>query len=134
MIVVDSSVWIDFLKGMATPHVSELIELTRSEHDVALNGPILTEVLRGFNSDSDADRISQHLHQFTILEPESTVEYSRAARLYRQARAKGITVSGLGDLLVASACISNQAWLLHNDRDFDLLATVSDLKIWQPPA
>ena len=113
---------------------SELVELAGSDHDVALTGSILTEVLRGCDSDSEAEQIGQHLLNFTVLEPESELEYLRAAQVFREARSRGVTVHGLGDLLVASACLSKDAWLLHNDRDFDNLAAVSDLKIWKPTA
>ena len=134
MIVIDSSVWIDFLRKSGTPQESELVELVSSDHEVALTGPILTEVLQGCESDLEAERVSHHLLDFTLLEPESEVEYTRAAHMFRKARSKGITVAGLGDLLVASACLTRGAFLLHNDRDFDNLALVSDLKIWKPTA
>jgi predicted nucleic acid-binding protein len=134
LIVVDSSVWIDFFRGSGTPQESELVDLARSDHELAVTGPILTEVLQGCGSDAEAEQIEKHLLDFTMLQPESELEYLRAALIFRKARSRGITVAGLGDLLVASACLVRDAWLLHNDRDFDNLATVSDLKIWKPAA
>ena len=133
MIVVDSSVWIDFLNESATPQATELQSLIRSEQAVALTGLILTEVLQGLSSESEADVTADLLESFPILEM-NPADYVEAARLYRAARKQGVTISNKNDVQIAVPCIREDAWLLHRDSDFDLLATVSDLKIWQPPA
>lgn len=133
LIVVDSSVWIDFLNETATPQATELQSLIRSEHAVALTGLILTEVLQGLSSESEADLTADFLESFPFL-PMNPPDYVEAARLFRSARNQGITISNRNDLQIAVPCIRENAWLLHRDSDFDLLATVSDLKIWQPSA
>jgi predicted nucleic acid-binding protein len=132
LIVVDSSVWIDFLNGSQSQHALELQRLINGEHRLLLTDHVLTEVLQGYSRKSEADEIAEFLLAFGFLGLEGPTDYLAAADLYRHARSVGITVRNIADVLIAVPCIRNDAWLLHNDRDFDNLATVTDLKIWQP--
>lgn len=134
MIVVDSSVWIDFFKGSATPEVSELASLIDSDHLLAITSPVLTEVLRGCPSEPEAQEVAGKMVSLPFLELPVPQGHIEAAKLYRQARAAGVTVRNTIDLLIAATCITYEALLLHCDRDFGLLATCSDLRIWEPSA
>ena len=134
MIVVDSSVWIDHLNGVTTPEVEELGILVASNVLVCVTGVIFTEVLRGISSEEQFELVEHDLSGFTFLRMNSPRDFADAANLYRLARSAGVTVRNSADCLIAAPCIREGAWLLHNDRDFDNLAKVSDLKIWKPTA
>jgi len=132
LILVDSSVWIDAIRGKQEPQCETLAELLARGEVVCLNSLILTEVLRGSHSDDELNHVARQLRRLPFLELDAPHDHIQASRLYRSARASGVTVSGVADLLIAATCIEFEATLLHNDRDFDNLATVSDLKVWRP--
>ncbi len=136
MIVVDTTVWVDFFRGADEPHVAELVALIEQDAGVALTDVILTEVLQGLRTDRQARRVEQHLSAFDILPLEHLDDFTRAARLYRTARAKGYTVRKTIDCLIAAVCIRERVPLLHNDADFHRLAAVAPLLVHtpQPPA
>lgn len=134
MIVVDSSVWIDLFNGVENEVVEELDSLISNQQPIGLVELSLTEVLRGCTSEQDADLVARKLVSFPLIEVNSPNDHIRAANLYREARSSGVTVKGSVDLLVASRCIDLDAFLLHRDKDFDHLARVTDLKIWEPAA
>lgn len=132
MILVDSSVWIDFIRGGEAPQAESLAHLLAEDQIVCLNSTVLTEVLRGSRSEDELTYVSGAFQGLPFLELQAPRDHIEAARLYRAARASGVTVNGLADLLIAATCIKFGASLLHRDRDLDNLASVTDLKIWQP--
>ncbi len=118
MILVDSSVWIDFLRAKATPQVARLEEYIR-KRTVAIGDLMLTEVLQGIPSDrdfEDAIRLFANFPAIAIATPQSALE---SARHYRTLRAKGVTVRKTIDTLIATRCIINDLPLLFSDRDFE---------------
>ncbi|HEV8560627.1 MAG TPA: PIN domain nuclease [Actinophytocola sp.] len=130
MIVVDTSVWIDWFADRSTPQVEYLagcIEI-RSE-DFALVGLTLTEVLQGLRHDKDVRRVERHLASFPILQLEHVADFRAAAGIYRAARRRGITIRSTIDCLIAAACIRADLELLHSDRDFDQLAELTTLNV-----
>ncbi len=118
MILVDTSVWIDYFNGSATAETDLLDRLLGSER--LLTGDlILTEVLQGFRSESD---YSQALRLLGTLEFRPMVGREiaiLAAKNYRTLRARGVTVRKTIDVLIATFCIRRSHVLLHSDRDFD---------------
>lgn len=130
MIVVDSSVWIDFLNGADTREVETLVRLIELEENVALTAINYTEVLQGLRTEAEADLVGRHLRSFPVIALEAPGDYELAARLYRHARRAGITIRKTLDLLIAAPCVRTGATLLHSDRDFDLLASCTDLRIF----
>jgi predicted nucleic acid-binding protein len=131
LIVADSSVWIDLLNGQETPAAVELTQLIEANAPIATTGMIVTEILRGYRDDAAALHIEEHLRAYPMLELQGVDDWSFAARLYRDSRRRGVTVRNGADCVIAAPCIREGAELLHQDADFDRLATVSDLKIWQ---
>jgi len=118
VILVDSSVWIDFLRGTATPPADKLDSLL-GVTPLAVGDLILTEVLQGCSSDkefNDVRRLLSSLSIVTLGGPEVAVE---AARNFRRLRALGITVRKTIDTVIATRCIVDGYELLHADRDFD---------------
>jgi hypothetical protein len=121
MIVVDSSVWIDFLNGNATPEVGRLSSLLGTE-PLLVGDVILLEVLQGVRSEANAQRVEVALRRFDIvpmLDPELAVI---AAAHYRRLRALGITVRKTIDLIIGTFCIARGHALLTADHDFAPMA------------
>jgi len=129
VIVVDTSVWIDFFRGTVTPAVERFVALVDDDEGIAITDVILTEILQGLRSEGDVRRVERRLAPFEILRLESIDDFRRSAALYRAARRKGITVRRTLDCLIASVCIREQVSLLHADADFDRLASCSALRL-----
>lgn len=118
MILVDSSVWIDFFNGTATRQ-ADFLAATLGREPVATGDLILAEVLQGFRHDRDFERALEALRAFdchTIGGPDIAVQ---AARNHRTLRRRGVTVRKTVDLLIGTWCIAHGLTLLHSDRDFD---------------
>ncbi len=130
MVLVDTTVWIDFFAGRTTPHVDSLNELLRVQPYVCICGIILTEVLQGIRSDAQYRKTKAYLGALNSLSMPETV-FVRAAELYRTLRKKGVTIRSPVDCMIASVAIENGIPLLHNDRDFDHIAKNSALKVME---
>ena len=121
MIVVDSSVWIDFLNGRDAPHVRRLNACFGVE-EVVIGDLMLCEVLQGLNDERAARTIEALLRRFDIVPMSGDKIAVSAARNFRALRRKGITVRTTIDLLIGTWCIENRTALLHNDNDFRPMA------------
>jgi predicted nucleic acid-binding protein len=130
VIVVDTSVWIDVLGGRRTRRALRCVELIEAGEPVALTDVIFTEVLQGLRSEQEAALVERHLRAFPILRLEDLDDFALAARLYRDARKKGVTIRKTLDCLIAAPCVRTGAPLLHADADFDRLASCSPLRIY----
>lgn len=118
MILVDSSVWVDYLRGSINPQTERLDTLLGTE-PLAIGDLILTEVLQGLGTDrafNAARRLLGSLEMVMIGGEDAAVA---AAKNYRTLRVRGITVRKTIDALIATRCILSGLVLLHNDRDFD---------------
>jgi predicted nucleic acid-binding protein len=119
LIVVDSSVWIDYFNGTITPQTNKLDSLLASEH-VAIGDLILTEVLQGFGNESDFRRARSLLTSLTVVDLGGEEIALKAAIHFRTLRKLGFTVRKTIDCIIATKCIDRGYTLLHNDKDFDL--------------
>lgn len=127
MVVVDSSVWIDYFNGAETPEVSKLVSLV-DKQPIVVGDLILTEVLQGFRDRREAETARLDLSAFVF---KAMVGYDIAlasARNYRTLRAQGITVKTV-DMLIATFCMEHGHHLLHSDRDFDLMERHLSLQV-----
>jgi predicted nucleic acid-binding protein len=123
--LVDSSIWIPFLRGDRAPGVRLLVETLKRGEPVWLAPPILREVLQGAeNAERFArwDRVLGELPLLAQLDPRATAR--QAALLYARCRWAGITPRSANDCLIAVYAISHVVPLLHNDRDFGAIARV----------
>ena len=120
MIVVDSSVWIDFFNGVSTAEVERLDGLL-GVTPLAIGDLILVEVMQGFRSEQDVATARQLFRSLALLPMLGGGNAWKAAENYRQLRRKGITVRKTIALLIATRCLDKDWWLLHNDRDFEPL-------------
>ena len=121
MIVVDSSVWIDFLNGRKAPHVERLRAILGTD-EVIVGDLMLCEVLQGLNNERAAREVEALLRRFEIAPMAGDVIAVAAARNFRSLRKRGITVRKTIDLLIGTWCIENRKPLLHNDSDFHPMA------------
>lgn len=118
MILVDSSVWIDYFRGIATPQTDRLDSMLGVE-PVLAGDLILAEVLQGFVTDRDFHQATKLLTALDVVELCGRDIAIRAARNYRALRARGITIRKTIDTLIATRCIDSRWQLLYSDRDFD---------------
>lgn len=118
MIVVDSSVWIDYFRGTATPEADMLDALLGTE-DLATGDLMLAEVLQGFQSEADFEQARAMLTSLEVVELGGREIGIQAARNYRKLREKGVTVRKTIDTIIATRCITDGHALLFSDRDFD---------------
>ncbi len=117
MIVVDSSVWIDFFNGVSTAEVERLDGLL-GVTPLAIGDLILVEVMQGFRSEQDVATARQLFRSLALLPMLGGGNAWKAAENYRQLRRKGITVRKTIDGIIATACIEANLPLLFSDRDF----------------
>lgn len=132
MILVDSSVWIDYFRGEETPQTEMLDALLGSE-PLAVGDLILAEVLQGFQKDRDFNHAKQILTSFQMVNIVDREIAIQAARNFRILRGHGLTVRKTVDTLIATRCIRNGLVLLHNDKDFDPFVTHLGLRVAYPP-
>jgi predicted nucleic acid-binding protein len=118
MIIVDTSVWIDYFNGVISP-ATDTLDAALGRQEILVGDLILTEVLQGFRKDSDlaqARRLFQTFPVVTMLGPVLAV---RSAQHYRTLRARGVTVRKTIDVMIGTYCIAHNLPLLYTDRDFD---------------
>lgn len=121
MIVVDSSVWIDFLNGRNAPHVRRL-RMVLGADEVIVGDLMLCEILQGLDSERAAQEVEALLRRFKIVPMAGEAIAVAAARNFRSLRRRGISVRKTIDLLIGTWCIENRRPLLHNDGDFRPMA------------
>jgi len=129
VILIDTSVLIEFLNRTGSPADVTLERLISDNAELALADIVLTEVLQGIRDDREHRAMQASLLAFPCLSLNSRQSYLAAADLYRACRKRGFTVRRTIDLLIAQTALEHDARLLHNDRDFDVLAEVCGLKI-----
>ena len=118
MILVDSSVWIDYFRGIATPQAEKLESLLGTE-PIATGDLILTEVLQGFVSDRDFNQARKLLTSLVAVDLAGQDIAIQAAKNFRALRALGVSVRKTIDTVIATRCIESGVALLYSDRDFD---------------
>ena len=118
MLVVDTSVWVDYFNGVENPQ-TDFLHTVLDKTPILIGDLILTEVLQGFRNDPDFEKVRRTLGRFTQANIVDTALAVQSARNYRVLRQKGITVRKTIDSLIATYCIENEHELLHNDSDFD---------------
>lgn len=129
MIVVDSSVWIDYLNDIETPSTLVLDRLV-DKQPLIVGDLVMCEVLRGLRTDAQADAVEQILRRYVVVSMASDQLACSAARHYRYLRGKGVTVRGTIDILIATYCIENDHTLLHADRDFEPMQKHLGLRVY----
>ncbi len=128
MILVDSSVWVDFFRGTATPQAEMLDSLLGSTR-LAVGDLIVAEVLQGVRDEREFNLVRKTLDDFTLVELVGKEIAIQAARNFRTLRGLGVTVRKTIDTIIATHCIERGMELLHSDRDFDAFSVHLGLKV-----
>jgi predicted nucleic acid-binding protein len=128
MIVVDTSIWIDFFNGRPTDE-SDLLHDLLGREPILIGDLILAEMLQGFRAEEDFREALSILETFDFREMLGRNVAIASARNYRMLRAKGVTVRKTIDVLIGTFCLLNDHELLHSDRDFDPMTEHLGLRV-----
>ncbi len=131
MILVDSSVWIDYFNGIPTWQ-TDLLDTYLSNVPVVIGDLILTEVLQGFRSNKDYETAKNFLNALPFRQIGGYAVAVQSAQNYRLLRRTGVTVRKTIDIIIATFCIMEGLILLHDDRDFDPIVSHFSLKTPTP--
>ena len=131
MIVVDSSVWIDFFNGKRTSQ-TDWLDSALGNTPILMGDLILAEVLQGFQSERDFRIAGDLLSRLPFMPMVGQALALESALNYRLLRKKGVTVRKTIDVMIGTFCIHHRFPLLHDDRDFDPMARVLGLEVLEP--
>lgn len=131
MLLVDSSVWIDITRGIATA-ATRFLDARDDQDELSTTGIIFQEVLQGARDDASFEQIRQRFWSMLVLEPRELSTYEVAAQLYRAARRQAFTIRKPNDCIIAALALEHGAMLVHNDRDFLALAQVEPALLVYP--
>ncbi len=128
MILVDTSVWVEYLRNTRSDSHIRLRLLIATEADLAITDAVRLEVLAGARDDIHEQKL-KHLLARAVILPTHPAHYDHAAAVYRSCRRSGETVRKLLDCLIAAVAIQSGVPILHADGDFDVMARHTDLEI-----
>jgi predicted nucleic acid-binding protein len=131
MILVDTSVWIDFLAGKDTPHRHILHQLIEKEEDICITEIILTEILQGIKDDNVYETTKSYILEFPIIKPTGIETYIAGAEIFRKCRKQGKTIRKTIDCIIAAIAQENGLTLFHNDNDFAIIEKCIGLKTFE---
>ena len=131
MVIVDTTVWVDYLNGISTPEV-EWLDRESERQRLGLLDLTVCEVLQGVPTDAAAARVLRTLRRFEIFDTGGIALAEAAARNYRSLRGRGRIVRKTIDCLIATFCLQHSHALLHCDRDFDPFEDVLGLQVVHP--
>jgi predicted nucleic acid-binding protein len=131
MILVDTSVLIDFFRGSKGEAVQKFRRALQQGMPFGINPLIFQEILQGSKTEEEYGILKKYLGTQRFYLPKDPIDsFAKAAKIYFDCRKQGITVRSTIDCLVAQTALENDLFLLHNDSDFDRIASVVDLKIY----
>ena len=130
MIIVDSSVWIDYFNGKITAK-TDWLDSALGNQSILIGDLILTEVLQGFQSNKDFKKAKSLLLSFPVVEMLGQEIALKSASNYRYLRKKGMTIRKTIDIIIGTFCIHNTFSLLHDDKDFTPLEKYLHVKVIQ---
>jgi len=128
VILVDTTVWIDFFSGKNTKQVTELIKFIEQREELCICGIVLTEILQGIKHAKEYAQVKDLLNSLLFLEMKKG-SFILAAEIYRSLRWRGITIRKTLDCMIAAIAIEYKIPLLHNDRDFVPIAKYCGLNV-----
>lgn len=133
MILVDTSVLVDFLKGSATKSTSDFDYILDAGIPYGINYYIYQEILQGARTIQEFQSLKEYLETIPFLYLIGGKDsYEQAALMNLNCRRSGITIRSTIDLLIARTAIEHDAWLLHNDKDFvNLAGVIPELKLYE---
>jgi predicted nucleic acid-binding protein len=131
MILVDTSVLIDFFRGTKNKESRKFESVLQMKIPFGINSFIFQEILQGADSDKDYHLLKNYLATQIFYNPKDSVEsFAKAARIYMDCRKKGITIRSTIDCIIALTALEHDLFLLHNDNDYVLMQKVVPLKFY----
>lgn len=132
MVLIDTSVLINYLKNVEDEYSKALNILIENHYPIGINNYIYLEILQGAKSQKEYEILKQYLSQFHFYELNNKSSYEKAALMDVKCRTKGITIRSTIDLLIAQTAIDNDVMLLANDSDFlNIAKIIPELKIFE---
>ena len=131
MVIVDTTVWVDYLNDVATPE-TDWLDHQLARQPLGLLDLMVCEILQGLSADDEAGRVLRDLRRFEIFETGGVELAVAAAQNYRALRSQGRTVRKTIDCLIATFCLRHGHSLLHCDRDFDPFEQLLGLSVVHP--
>jgi predicted nucleic acid-binding protein len=128
MIVADTSVWIDYFKGIKAPH-TDILDQELLHNRIITGDIIIIEFLQGFKNEKDYHQAKDIMNALEYHDFAGKEIAHKAAQNFRKLRKKGITIRKTIDVIIATFCIENDFLLIHNDRDFDSMEQYLGLKV-----
>jgi hypothetical protein len=132
MIIVDTTVWIDYLRGTANPH-TDWLDRELNQQRLGLTDLILCEILQGVREDSTFARVQRDMCRFEVFATGGVELAVASAQNFRSLRTRGCTIRKTIDCLIATFCLSAGHSLLHRDHDFDPFEKHLGLRVLHPP-
>jgi len=130
MVVVDTTVWIDYVHGLETPHTNALdYELLHNQ--VIIGDLLITEFLQGFRNDRDFEAAKKIIDSLIYCDMLGYDIALKSAMNFRFLRKNGITIRKTADIIIGTFCIEHEIPLLHNDRDFDPMEKHLGLRVYK---
>jgi predicted nucleic acid-binding protein len=131
VVIVDTTVWVDYLRGVRNPE-TDWLDARLGRDPLGITHIILCEVLQGVRDQAAAARVDRQLSRLHVFEPGGAVLARAAAKNYRALRRQGSTVRKTIDCLIATFCLLNGHSLLHRDHDFDAFEELLRLAVIHP--
>jgi len=133
MLIIDTSVLIDFFKGKNTPHTRFFSSFEDQGGSIALPSFVVTETLQGAGNEREWKLLDTYLNSQEILYPDPTPDFLRkSGKIFYDLRRKGKTVRSTIDCMIAQISLDSDSVLLHNDIDFEIIKSIRPLKTWRP--
>lgn len=131
-VLVDTSAWVEYLRASGSEHHLWIREALERDEPLGWTDPILYELTAGARSAEHASRLRGMLVRGPLLSVAGLQDWEDAARLYRTARSRGVTVRSTVDCLIAAVALRTDTPVLARDRDFSALVAISDLELLEP--
>lgn len=133
MILVDSSVWVEYDRATGSPPHLRLRELIETDGPIAVTEPVIMEVLAGARDDRREADLRRLMGHFELLSFDAVSDFNGAVAIYRRCRSAGVTPRGMIDCMIAAVAWRRGATLLAHDADMDRVARIVDLKLDELP-
>ncbi len=131
MILVDTSIWIDFFDHPDSPYAKELVRLIEKDEELWLAEINVAEILQGIKEEKVFEEIKGYLMQFPVVRARSLETYIQAVNIYRVCRKLGKTIAKTINAIIAAVALENGFRVFHRDKDFDSIADCTKLKIYE---
>jgi predicted nucleic acid-binding protein len=128
VILFDTSVWIDYLRGEGTAAAHDVRRwLVESVEDIVICEPVAMELVAGAPDDAALSKLERLVNGLPSLPLDSATDFRTAAEIFRSSRRAGRTVRSLNDCLIATIALRHRATLVHKDADYEVIASLTEL-------